>query len=329
MRRAFRLLAVSLPITLLPLPAGAQTAAPLPSTQTADASGHFDRGTTFYTEGDYAAALIEFRRAYELSPRSQILFNIGQAYFQLRDYANALMTLRRFALEGGDRIGPEDRATLDAELPDLANRVGKVTIACNVDGAMVLVDDEAVGTTPLRDPVLVSAGTRVITATYKGRAQVRQRVPVGGGDSIAVRFEFQPLAASRPSMSRKEGPVQSPPNYAPTYLTFLVAGGGLAMGSIFGVAALRDKSNLDQVCAPSGGCPVTSQSDVNTLSRDGTLSTVGFGIGIAGLAAGIAVWLAAQASSTSSTSPRQRVAEAGGALRSGIAFEPGFVAGCF
>src|SRR5207249_11427960 len=73
------------------------------------------RRSSDLSEGDYSAALIEYKRAYDASPHWQVLFDIGQSYFQLRDYANALLTLQRFVSEGGDRIGREDRATLRSE----------------------------------------------------------------------------------------------------------------------------------------------------------------------------------------------------------------------
>ena len=140
-------LAASLTLFLTSV-AGAQSRASS-STQAPDAGTHFDRGATFYSEGDYGAALIEFKRAYELSPHWQVLFNIGQSYFQLRDYANALVTLQRFANEGGDRIDRDDRATIDNELPDLANRVARVTVSSNLAGATISVDDQVVGVEPV------------------------------------------------------------------------------------------------------------------------------------------------------------------------------------
>jgi hypothetical protein len=283
----------------------------------ADAIAHFDRGTVFYTEGDYAAALIEFKRAYDTSPNWQVLFNIGQSYFQLRDYAHALITLQRFAVEGGDHIGQEDRRTLEAELPDLANRVGRVTVACNLDGATVSVDDLAVGTTPLRGPLLVSAGSRMITASYEGRTPVQRRLAIGGGDLIAVRLDFTRAAPverpiSEPVVDRRAPSTRSD---SAAYLGFLFAGGGLAVGSVFGVMAINDKSSLDRVCTPAGACPTGSHSDISSLARNGIVSTVGFGVGIGSLVVAIAFWVEAHPASARAVSS--------------LRFGPGSVAGSF
>jgi hypothetical protein len=271
---------------------------------------HFDRATTLYMEGDYVAALIEFKRAYDASPTWQVLFNIGQCYFQLRDYANALVTLRRFAAEGGDRIGREDRATLDAELPDLANRVARITVLSNLDGATVTVDDQVVGITPLSDPMVVSIGMRKIVGTHEGRAPLQQRLALGGGDSIVVRLDFAPLPAPAaptlpmPSPPANDRSASHGPNYVPTYLSLFVSAGGIAVGSIFGSLAIADKSSLDRVCAPSGACPPSAENNIRALSRDTTVSTVGFGVGLAGFAAGVVLWMTARPSSATTASLR-------------------------
>jgi hypothetical protein len=324
MRRVFLPLAVSLALLLAMSTASAQSGGQV---RARDAGSHFDRATTFYSEGDYAAALVEFKRAYEASPAWQVLFNIGQSYFQLRDYANALAALQRFASDGGERISKDDRATLDAELPDLADRVAKVTVTSNLEGATISVDDQVIGPTPLRDPVLMSAGSRRITATYEGRATVQQRIGVGGRDVLAVRLVFPPIVTSPPAALREEWPVvdrRSPTSrsYLPTYLSFLVAGGGLVVGSIFGVMAVQEKASLDRVCTPSKACPMNSQSDINSLMRSGTISTVGFGVGITGVVTGVVLWLAIRASSTGESSSPPRSS-------GGVKLGPGLLTGSF
>jgi hypothetical protein len=316
MQRSLRLLTVG--IVLIAAPASAQDRPITREQQMAEASPHFDRGATFYREGDYAAALIEFKTAYGLSPSWQVLFNIGQCYFQLHDYPNAYLTLQRFAREGGDRVVAEDRATLDTELPDLANRVGKVTITSNVDGATVSVDDQVIGTTPLGDSVLVGMGVRRIMGTREGRAPVEKRVVIGGGDTVALRLDFAlPLRSGlRPARSNGEPrPTRSRVNYVPTYLGILIGSGGVAVGSIFGIVAIEDKSNLDRVCGSNGACPASSQSDIRSLTRDTTVSSVGFGVAAAGFAAAIALWITA----TPSWSTRS----------SSLRFVPGAIVGSF
>jgi hypothetical protein len=320
MPRAFHLIASFLTFSCaVASSATAQDRASTSPQRPTDAGSHFDRGATLYKEGDYAAALIEFKRAYDASPTWQVLFNIGQCYFELRDYANALLTLQRFQAEGGDRIGREDRATLDAELPDLSNRVARITVSSNLEGAIVSVDDQVVGKTPLSDPVLVSIGLRKIAAAHEGHSPVQQRLALAAGDAVVVRLDFTPVPRPDEPVRPNEavvidGPAAQVPNYLPAYISFVAAIGGVAVGSIFGGLAIGDKASLDRVCMSSGACPTSVEPSIQALTRDGTISTVGFGVGLAGVATGLVLWATAKPSPVKAASLR---------------FGPGGVAGRF
>jgi hypothetical protein len=66
-----------------------------------------------------------------------------------------------------------------------------------------------------------------------------------------------------------------------------VTGAGAAFigaGAVAGVLALNTKSELDDVCTPL--CPASYKDDVDRWRLQRTLSYVGFGIGIAGVATG-------------------------------------------
>src|ERR1043165_5818761 len=71
-------------------------AEPASDSSVKEAGKHFQRGVTLYNEADYRAALVEFKRAYEIAPNSAVLYNIGQTYYQLQNYAAALVALGRY-----------------------------------------------------------------------------------------------------------------------------------------------------------------------------------------------------------------------------------------
>ncbi len=81
-----------------------------------------------------------------------------------------------------------------------------------------------------------------------------------------------------------------------------VGGLGVVVGSVFGVMALSSKSSLDSACHTKSTCPSSSQSDINSLSSNATVSTIGFGVGIVGVALG-AILLATSHGSDSQTTP--------------------------
>src|ERR1700722_87009 len=192
--------AIAIAVLLTATGATAQPSPPADArTASSEARAHFERGVSFYEETDYAAALVEFKRAYTLSPTWQVLFNIGQSYFQVRRYAEALVTLTQFLEEGQDRIPEPRRSTVEAERADLANRVGHARISSNVAGARVTIDDTDVGVTPLTAPTLVSVGVRTIRAVTPGNAPVEQEVSVPAGETVAVHLAFPEAAPAPPA----------------------------------------------------------------------------------------------------------------------------------
>jgi len=312
--------------------AAAQGPAPVPGGAESDARTHFDRGVTFYNESDYPAALVEFKRAYSLVPTWQVLFNIGQSYFQVRNYAQALLTLSRFIEEGQDRIPEARRATVEVERADLANRVGHATIRSNRAGATVTVDDEEVGLTPLREPALVSVGMRKVKAVIPGAPPVEAEVSVSAGDTVDVHLDFpEPQSASPPPAlvpavpprvaARTTQPPSAPSvNRAPALIAFGVAAAGAAVGAVFGGMVLRDKSRLEGECAGKA-CSPGSQPDIDAVSRDGVFSTVAFGATAVGVVVGTVLWITAGHAGSGELAPGAQV----GPLRIG----PGLVGGSF
>lgn len=153
-----------------------------------DASRHFQRGVVLYNEADYRAALVEFRRAYEIAPNAAVLYNIGQTYYQLQNYASALLTLERYLLEAGATAS--HRREVEQTVEILQARVGKVAITTNVPDCEITIDDELVGRTPLAEPVLVSIGRRKITAMREGRPAETRFVDVAAGDTVKLSLAF-------------------------------------------------------------------------------------------------------------------------------------------
>src|SRR5262249_55177014 len=136
-----RILAVAFALALAtPAPVLAQQAAPTKE-QKAEASTRFKKGLDLFKDGDYQAALIEFRRANELAPNYNVLYNIGQVYFQLQDYPSALVALQRYLDEGGSAIPSSRRADVQKDIDKLKARVANLEITSAVADSDVTIDD--------------------------------------------------------------------------------------------------------------------------------------------------------------------------------------------
>jgi hypothetical protein len=169
---------------------------------------HFERGVEYVQDGDLKAALVEFKRAYSSSPNYRVLYNLGQVANELTEYTDAQSYFRRYLTDGGTEIEPARRREVEALLAKLEGRIATLTLASNVAGAELFVDDVPVGKTPLSEPVRVSAGTRVVSAGVTGRPPITQIIEAAGGDTIAVRLDFPTTEiAELPAQSRSPAPL--------------------------------------------------------------------------------------------------------------------------
>jgi hypothetical protein len=212
-------------------------------TSNKEAGLRFQRAVSLYNEADYRGALAEFKRAYEIAPNVNVLYNVGQAYYQLQDYAHALTTFERYLADGGTGRKAEVENTLTV----LRTRVGRVDIASNAVGAEVLLNDETVGKVPLAKPILVGVGKHRISLVRQGAATETRIVEVAAGETKALNFNIETAKAS------PEGQTSSPPQDAPkqaegvrteAYVGWVITG-ALAAGTVVtGVLALGSAGKL-------------------------------------------------------------------------------------
>lgn len=217
----------------------------------ADAGAHFERGVGFFKDGDYVAAMVEFKKAYELDPNYRVLYNLGQCSRELRDYAAALTSFERYLAEGGAGIDAERRSRVEGWVADLRGKVGKLTIATNVEGADVAVDDVAVGKTPLPAAVVVNAGRRKLTMSKVGYAPLTRVVEVAGTEEKKLAVDLVPLAAEAPPPSSGPAPTTPPADVedGPSPWPWGVAAATVATGAataVLGFVALGKKSDFEE-----------------------------------------------------------------------------------
>lgn len=255
-------------VVLSTFEAGAQDGA----TATREAIKHFERGVALYGEADYRAALVEFKRAYGIAPNTAVLYNVGEAQYQLQDYAGALTTFTRYLAE----CGPSDthRAEVEGNVDVLRARVGRVSIATAPAGADVSIDDQPVGRTPLEEKVLVSVGRRKVMASLGGSVVTRY-VDVAAEDNLSVTLDLSAIGGADASASTgglgpaRQGPSTSPPPSSGSVLPLLgwLGTGVLAAGAgISGALALKESTDLKNLRSTY---PVSAA----TLNHDATLVT--------------------------------------------------------
>jgi tetratricopeptide (TPR) repeat protein len=239
-----------------------------------EASKHFQRGVTLYSEADYHGALVEFQRAYALMPNLIVLYNVGETQYQLRDYGGALQTFERYLSEAG----PSDphRAQVESNVKVLRSRVGQLTIVTVPLGAEVTVDDRPIGKTPFDRPITVGVGHLKVSAASPGRPAVTRYVDVAADDSVSMTLDLSPpVAAKVAALPPATGPDEVPRSrsYGRQWRTAgWIATGALAAGAIgFGVLAYRESKDLEDA---RDRYPTTASTLTQKANRTRTLSIV-------------------------------------------------------
>ena len=289
-----------------------------------EAYEHFKRAVAFYNDSDFVAALVEFKRAYEIAPSYRVLYNLGQTSRELRDYATALNAFDQYLTESAldpqlDEKEKGKREKAEAYVKELRPKVAIVTIVVSVPGAEVLVDDVPIGESPLKKPIAMNAGRRKLTVNKSGYNANQRFVDVGGTDEKTVKIEL--IAIGGPI--DKKGPVTPPPEPGLSPVPFVMLGLTGATGiatAILGARALSLHSDYESELTKFPGNAAAIE-DARTSSKDFALGAdILGGVTIASAAVTIILFVALNPSSSSEPKD-EKAAEP----KVGLTLTPGFM----
>ena len=189
-----------------------------------------------------------------------------------------------------------------AELKLLEGRIPKITVhvnSTNTEGVEVVIDGKVLPPTAMGIPYPVNPGTHKISAKAGDllSSPVEVQVSEGQEESITLKLELvreEKAAAPSAEPSPQDDAQQlDEPRQAESrgqswmFYTGLGVGiGGLAVGTTTGLLSLSKNKKLNDVCV-DGNCPAGTESSISQAKTMGTISTIGFAVGGAGLALGI------------------------------------------
>lgn len=246
-----------------------------------EASERFQRGVDLFHEEAFRAALVEFERAYELAPNYLVLYNIGQVKLQLGDYLGATQSYERYLVDGGTKVRADRRKEVERDLAILRDRVGRISVTCNVDNAEVFIDDLPAGVTPIAATVAVNIGRHRVHARSASGASDTRVVDVAGGDVVEVDLKLAQVLADTPMSKRKKIAIGS-----------WAAGGALVGLAVAGGLVAQAKVDERDTLLDE---PLVSAAEAQSLTDDAqrwALTTDIAGVlALAAVSAGVWLWL--------------------------------------
>ena len=171
--------------------AQAAPAAQAPADARAEARERFDRGLSLFEKGENAAALAEFKRAYELIPNPVVLYNMGLVYAAMNRPVEAADALERYLAQAGDKASSQQRQHAIKVRDEQAARVARVLVVTD-HPATVEVDGVEAGRTPMAEPLRVPSGAHTIAALAPGYQPTRREVTLAGQVTETVTLALLP-----------------------------------------------------------------------------------------------------------------------------------------
>lgn len=206
-----------------------------------EAKSHFEVGKTLYGSGRFSEAAAEFEKAYELSKKVELLYNVYVAHRDASDLPRAIDALRRYL----------DSAELDA--PSRLNLQARLRAMEEASSAAVAPPDAAGAQAA---PAGRSGAPGAEPAPDSTETEVEPQVPVPG----TAEFEIEP-----------------DPELLP-YALIGIGGGALIAGVITAVIASAKIADIEEACV-NDVCPPPSEFDLEDERDDArTLRTVAFAL---------------------------------------------------
>ncbi|HWO09856.1 MAG TPA: hypothetical protein VNN80_10265 [Polyangiaceae bacterium] len=256
----------------------------------------FRQGRELMAAGNYTEACPKFAESHRLDPGGGTLLNLAVCHEGEGKLATAWGEFQE-ALALAQADGRKDRISLAEERiaviePELA-RLTVTLPATPPENLVVSVNGTPLGAAAWGAPMPVDAGSVRIEASAPDRQEFVKSVDIRDGENIVVEI---PVLSESLGGDAGNGPSDSglatsgEPNHAAAYV---VGGLGLAaigVGSYFGVQALHDSNEADDLGCDDDGCPTEKahQAEKNAVFN-GWLATAGIGAGLA--AVGVAIYL--------------------------------------
>jgi hypothetical protein len=224
-----------------------------------EAKERFEKGVGLFKDGDFEAALVEFRAAYEAMPHYGVRYNLGVTLQNLHRYAEAMEEFVAFLDEGGSKIGKKKRQEVEGFIEELESLVSTLRITCNVEGARLFLNGTFQRDLVLENEILLDLGEYDLEIRLEGWQTHYAKIDVPGGRVIDMAVELVEVAPEEPEPVVAEpeepeplpvpvAPVQAPRRRSPAAFWSLLGvtlASGAAAGALGGTFLAKKKDFED------------------------------------------------------------------------------------
>jgi tetratricopeptide (TPR) repeat protein len=269
----------------------ALASAPAPAGEPAAAREQVKLGYTLAQEGKCEEAIPHFVESLRLDAKAITLINLASCEEKTARLAEAL----GHWVEARARAQAENNAAIVEEAEKRAKalepRLPKLTVILEgaPPDAEVVRDGVVLGKVSLGVPLPVNPGAHTLVVRGASLEETSEAVSIAEGETKSVTLH---AGAAKQSSATATNASAGRGLSTLVYAGFGTAAVGLVVGSVTGVLALSKASTAKQGCA-NGECADQASLDAAQASRSmGTISTIGFAVGVVGAGVGIAglVW---------------------------------------
>lgn len=319
--RAMKCACAVLTLMVMSLSARAALAAEPTAAERATARSLAQEGYKALKAEDFETAEDRFRRADELVHAPTLMVDHARSLVGLGRLVEASELYKQVMREGVPDNAPKSwsRALSDAEkeIGAIEPRLAWLTI--NVTGPenpVLTMDEEEMPSAVIGVRTAADPGTHAVKVSGEGYLPREESVTLGEGEelTIDIDLEVDPDAAKKAAAAEAEGEAQvdtgvlPPPESSSKTLAYValgVGGAGIIAGTVTGLLFLSEKSDLDKKCPENADgdrqCDQEFEDQVKRYRLWGTLSPIGFGVGLAGAGVGLALLLSGSSNPTADT----------------------------
>jgi len=187
------------------------SAAPAGQPAARSAKEHYLRGIEFAERRSWANALAEFNASLALRPTSAASMNAAYCLEQLGRSAEALTLYRKVLHDFDSALVDQERESVRTSIAELELAVGHLALTCDVEDALVLIDDEARGKTPLGD-LLLDPGLHVVRILKEGYEPAQFSLSIAATQTTQRKVQLWKLGEKPAPIVR---PIEPPPKPPP------------------------------------------------------------------------------------------------------------------